>query len=76
MRSKVERHSEEAEKAVREIRRATRRQYSAEDTVSGIWATAARSFHGSERNAPQVFTKDITRPYRHGARQKPKRLAF
>ena len=33
MRSKVERHSEEAEKAVRDIRRATRRQYSAEDKV-------------------------------------------
>src|SRR6267378_2858720 len=31
MRSKVERHSEEAEKAVRDIRRATRRQYSAEE---------------------------------------------
>jgi hypothetical protein len=30
MRSKVERHSEEAEKAVRDVRRATRRQYSAE----------------------------------------------
>ena len=28
MRSKVERHSEEAEKAVRDIRRATRRQLS------------------------------------------------
>ena len=33
MRSKVERQSEEAEKAVRDIRRATRRQYSAEDKV-------------------------------------------
>jgi hypothetical protein len=33
MRSNVERHSEEAEKAVREIRRATRRQYSAEEKV-------------------------------------------
>jgi transposase len=33
LRSKVERHSEEAEKAVREIRRATRRQYSAEEKV-------------------------------------------
>src|ERR1700756_5056320 len=33
MRSKVERHSEEAEKVVRDIRRATRRQYSAEETV-------------------------------------------
>ena len=31
MRSKVKRHSEEAEKAVRDIRRATRRQYSAEE---------------------------------------------
>src|ERR1700720_1455564 len=31
MRSKVERHSEEAEKAVRDIRRATRRQFSAEE---------------------------------------------
>ena len=33
MRSKVETQSEEAEKAVRDIRRATRRQYSAEDKV-------------------------------------------
>ena len=33
MRSKVERHSEEGEKAVRDIRRATLRQYSAEEKV-------------------------------------------
>src|ERR1700744_6018928 len=33
MRSPVERHSEEAEKVVRDIRRATRRQYSAEEKV-------------------------------------------
>ena len=33
MRAQVERHSEEAEKAVRDIRRATRRQYSAEEKV-------------------------------------------
>jgi len=33
MKSKVERNSEEAEKAVRDIRRATRRQYSAEEKV-------------------------------------------
>ncbi len=33
MRSKVERQSEEAEKAVRDICRATRRQYSAEEKV-------------------------------------------
>src|ERR1700719_2072233 len=33
MRSQVERHSEEAEKAVRDIRRATRRQYSAEEKI-------------------------------------------
>jgi len=33
MRSAVERHSEEAEKVVRDIRRATRRQYSAEEKV-------------------------------------------
>ncbi len=33
MRSKVERHSEEAERTVRDIRRATRRRYSAEDKV-------------------------------------------
>jgi len=33
MRTKVERQSEEAEKAVRDIRRATRRQYSAEEKV-------------------------------------------
>ncbi len=33
MRSKVERQSDEAEKAVRDIRRATRRQYSAEEKL-------------------------------------------
>src|SRR6202023_1078758 len=33
MRSRVERHTEEAEKAVRDIRRATRRQFSAEEKV-------------------------------------------
>ena len=33
MRSKVDAHSEEAEKAVRDIRRATRRQYSAEEKM-------------------------------------------
>jgi len=33
MRSKAERHSEEAEKAVRDIRRATRRQFAAEEKV-------------------------------------------
>jgi transposase len=33
MRSQVEQHSEAAEKTVRAIRRATRRQYSAEDKV-------------------------------------------
>ena len=33
MRSKADKHSEEAEKAVRDIRRATRRQYSAEEKV-------------------------------------------
>jgi hypothetical protein len=33
MRSAVERQSEEAEKAVRDIRQATRRQYSAEEKV-------------------------------------------
>src|SRR3981189_3872507 len=38
MRSKVERHSEEAEKAVRDIRRATRRQYSAEEKVRIVMA--------------------------------------
>ena len=33
MRSKAERHSEAAEKTVRDIRRATRRQYSVEEKV-------------------------------------------
>jgi transposase len=33
MRSKTETHSEEAEKAVRDIRRATRRQFAAEEKV-------------------------------------------
>jgi transposase len=38
MRSKVERHSEEAEKAVRDVRRATRRQFSAEEKVGIVIA--------------------------------------
>src|SRR5258708_6058646 len=38
MRSKVERHSEEAEKAVRDIRRATPRVYSAEEKVRVVIA--------------------------------------
>ena len=33
MRSKIDSHAEEAEKAVRDIRRATRRHFSAEDKV-------------------------------------------
>jgi len=33
MRSKTDHHSEEAEKAVRDIRRATRRQFAAEEKV-------------------------------------------
>ena len=33
MRSKMETHSDEAEKRVRDIRRATRRQYSAEEKI-------------------------------------------
>ena len=33
MRSRVDKHSDEAEKAVRDIRPATRRQYSAEEKV-------------------------------------------
>jgi transposase len=33
MRSKMETHSDEAEKRVRDIRRATRRQFSAEEKV-------------------------------------------
>ena len=41
MRSPVERHSEEAEQVVRDIRRAARRQYSAEEKVriviAGLW---------------------------------------
>jgi transposase len=38
MRSKVELHSEAAEKAVRDIRRATRRQYSTEEKVRMVIA--------------------------------------
>jgi transposase len=38
MRSKADTHSEEAEKAVRDIRRATRRQYSAEEKVRMVIA--------------------------------------
>jgi transposase-like protein len=38
MRSKVEQHSEEAKKAVRDIRRATRRQYSAKEKVGIVIA--------------------------------------
>jgi len=38
MRSKADTHSEEAEKAVRDIRRATRRLYSAEEKVRVVIA--------------------------------------
>jgi hypothetical protein len=49
MRSKADTHSEEAEKAVRDIRWATRRQYSA---LEAVWLTRRRraDFHqGQER---------------------------
>jgi transposase len=53
MRSKVERQSEEAEKAVRDIRRATRRQYSAEEKVriviAGLRGDVFPIFTSSER---------------------------
>ena len=42
MRSQVEQRSEAAEKTVRDIRRATRRQYSAEDKVRIVIAGSAR----------------------------------
>ena len=38
MRAQAERHSEEAEQTVRDIRRATRRQYSAEEKVRSVIA--------------------------------------
>src|ERR1700737_1126325 len=38
MRSKAERHSEEAEKAARDIRRATRRQFAADEKVRNVIA--------------------------------------
>jgi transposase len=47
MRSQVERHPEEAEKVVRDIRRATRRQYTAEEKVSIVIA----GLRGEERIA-------------------------
>jgi transposase len=49
MRSKVERHSEEAENAVQDIRRATRFQYSAEEKVRIVIA----SLHGVVLHKPQ-----------------------
>ena len=42
MRSKADTHSEEAEKAVRDIRRATRRLYSAEEKVRIVNCRPAR----------------------------------
>ena len=49
MRSPVERHSEEAEQVVRDIRRAARRQYSAEEKVQDRDCGAAR--RGQHRRA-------------------------
>jgi len=47
MRSKVEQHSEEAEKPIRDIRRAIRRQYSAEEKVRIVIA----GLRGEDRSA-------------------------
>jgi hypothetical protein len=47
MRSKAERHSEEAEKAVRDIRRATRRQ--------GVVGKACRQERTGETHRPTIL---------------------
>ena len=52
MRSKAELHSEAAEKTVRDIRRATRRQYSAEEKVRIIIA-GLRGEDSCRRAVPQ-----------------------
>ena len=80
MRSKVERHSEEAEKAVREIRRATRRQYSAEEKVriviaglrgeDGIAELCRKE--GINQNLYYRWSKDFWRRARSGWRVIPR----
>ncbi len=52
MRSKADTHSEEMEKAVRDIRRATHRQYSAEEKVRIVIA----GLRGEDSVAPQSST--------------------
>ena len=70
MRSKVERQSEEAEKAVRDIRRATRRHFSAEDKVR-IVVVGLRGLRGN----PREITMRISR-VETGGRKNKSRASF
>lgn len=57
MRTQAERHSEEAEKTVRDIRRATRRQYSAEEKVRIVIAGLR-----GEESVAELCRKDLIDP--------------
>ncbi len=62
MRSKVERQSEGAQKAVRDIRRATRRQYSAEDKVRIVMNQA---YATREPRCARRLLENLARPLEH-----------
>src|SRR5271154_6701958 len=58
MRTQVERQSEEAEKVVRDIRRATRRQYSAEEKMRIVIAELRRK-EGINQNLYYRWSKEF-----------------
>jgi hypothetical protein len=65
MRSKLERHSEEAEKTIRDIRRAIRRQYSADEKVRRP-ADLSRS-----RPLAQTFLRERSGKEAHRKQKRP-----
>ena len=73
MRSKADTHSDEAEKAVRDIRRATRRQYSPEEKVRivitglrGEYTSRRRTKTASVGRSKSTSVRDARRPTRGG----------
>ena len=74
MRSPVERHSEEAEQVVRDIRRAVRRQFSAEEKVriviAGLRGETASPSYAAKRGLTRICIiagpRSFSRPARSG----------
>ena len=65
MRSKVERHSEEAEKTIRDIRRAICRQYSAEEKVRIVIAGLRAEDRSARAQDAHLLNPDFHLPRFH-----------